>query len=74
MLLSGLSLAILVDLDLFVPLTVESHLAPQIHSDGLDIGMVVDKNSIKTLGPLMSVPYLVWLIVKYVSLEFYLSN
>ena len=64
MLLSGLSLAILLDLDLFGPLTVESHLAPQIHSDGVNIGMVVDKNSIKTLVPLMSVPYLVWLIVK----------
>ena len=74
MLLSSLSLAILLDLDLFVPPTVESHLAPQIYSDGLDIGMVADKNSIKTLAPLMSVPYLVWLIVKYVLLELYLSN
>ena len=65
MLLSSLSLAILLDLDLFDPLTVESHLAPQIHSDGVDIRMVADKNSIKTLVPLMSVPYLVWLIVAH---------
>mmetsp|Transcript_17714 Transcript_17714/g.25877 ORF Transcript_17714/g.25877 Transcript_17714/m.25877 type:complete len:92 (-) Transcript_17714:354-629(-) len=72
-LLAGLSLTILFDLDVFGP-QLASQLASHVHPNGVDIDMIVHINSIQILIPLMSVPYLVWLIVKYISHELYLSN